>query len=55
MTELDAPIRIQLQYSSHERIEEVARVLVASSVRNLDWTDLEISGFTDSLAVLLCG
>ena len=32
MTELCVPMRRQLQWSSRERIEEVTRVLVASSV-----------------------
>ena len=35
MTELGVPMRRQLQQSSHEKIQEVTRVLAVSSVRNL--------------------
>ena len=35
MTELGVPMRRQLQQSSYEKIQEVTRVLAASSVRNL--------------------
>ena len=39
MTELGVPIRRQLQQSSRERMQEVTRVLVASSVRKLiNWS-----------------
>ena len=60
MTELCVPMRRQLQWSSRERIEEVTRVLVASSVteKPADWTNafqLEINSLADLYDVLLHG